>query len=816
MKKPFIFLSLSLAATAAAAQTTVKGVLLDSLSRAGEPYATVRILDPKGAIVTNFLTDENGAFSQTIHATGAHRILFSAVGRRTVERSVTLGAPTLSLDTLYISSIENTLEAATVTAQKALVKMETDKVTYDLASDVDSKTMTLLDMLRKVPLVVVDGQDNITVNGSGNFVVHVDGKPSPMFQQNTSQVMKSIPASYVRHIEVITNPGAKYDAEGVGGVLNLITAQGASGGQQRMDGYNGSLEAGMFNLGQRYNAFLNVQKKKVTWTFSATHNVNSLDGLKVGLVSEQDTPAGKSVNTVKGENDTHNYYSMVNAGLGYQLDDHNLFNVNVSGSRFANRQTNHLTQRFSGGFYGAGSGFDHLSKQRGDNYSLSVSADYQHTFPKHEGRMLTFSYLFSYSPNTSKNEELYSNGTTTLYDTTNRLLDGDAYSMEHLAQVDYVLPFAKVMKLNTGLKYTGRKNSSQQDWFYDRGGQYVLMPALATDYRQYSHIAAAYAEYEAQLKKWSLRAGLRYEHTWQRSDFKIGTTPDFHIDYGNLVPSASLSYAISQLQNLGLTYSMRISRPGLWYLNPALSSSASNVKVYGNPNLEAEKTHSLGLVYNFFSPLIYFNVQLNHAFNNNAIEQYSFYDADHVYNQTYGNVVKSRTSGFSLFVGFNPSQKTRIQLNTGFGYDDIRSDQLGYRNHGWTKNVMLGLQQTLWWKLKFSGNLIYRSRSYSLQGWNSGFKGLMGTLSRSFFKDKFDVSLFGMYTFGGRLKQESYLRGNDFSTMQTVKIPLKIIGVTLKWSFGNMKVKERKVSRTIENDDLKGGGDKQSSTIPGM
>ena len=128
----------------------------------------------------------------------------------------------IDLGTLYISDNVTQLGNVEVVAQKPLVKMTVDKMSYSVSDDVDAKTNTVLDMLRKVPMVTVDGSDNITVNGSSSFKVFVDGKPSVMMSSNPSQIFKNMPASSVQNIEVVTNPGAKYDAEGVGGVLNLI------------------------------------------------------------------------------------------------------------------------------------------------------------------------------------------------------------------------------------------------------------------------------------------------------------------------------------------------------------------------------------------------------------------------------------------------------------------------------------------------------------------------------------------------------------------------------------------------------------------
>lgn len=135
-------------------------------------------------------------------------------------------------------------------------------MTYDVQSDNDVKTNTVLDMLRKVPMVTVDGQDNITVNGQGSFKVYVDGKPNVMFSSNPSQIFKAMPASAVKSIEVVTNPGAKYDAEGVGGVLNIVMNNADGKAKTKLNGYNGSIAATISNKGYRGSTFLSGQQGK--------------------------------------------------------------------------------------------------------------------------------------------------------------------------------------------------------------------------------------------------------------------------------------------------------------------------------------------------------------------------------------------------------------------------------------------------------------------------------------------------------------------------------------------------------------------------
>ena len=181
-----------------AQQATVTGIVLDSLSREGEPAAIIQFfkapdMEKPVAFTT---TGTDGKFAQTLTGKGEYRLLFSNMGRKTVTRDFTLDGTLSSVDlgTILVQDDVQTLKAGSVTAQRPLVRMEVDRMTYDVANDVDSKTNTVLDMLRKVPMVSVDGQDNITVNGSSSFVVYVDGKPNQMISSNPSVVFKMMPA----------------------------------------------------------------------------------------------------------------------------------------------------------------------------------------------------------------------------------------------------------------------------------------------------------------------------------------------------------------------------------------------------------------------------------------------------------------------------------------------------------------------------------------------------------------------------------------------------------------------------------------------
>lgn len=261
------------AAQNAAPTFQIKGVLLDSLTQEGEPYATIKIVKkeaPANALKM-LVTDMKGKFQEKVPGTGNFVMTISSIGRNTIVKDFTVkaGEKLVDFGTLYITDASNELGQVEVVAQKPLVKADIDKIEYNVQDDPDSKSNSVLEMLRKVPLVTVDGEDNIKVNGSSSFKVYVNGKPNNMMSNNPTEVLKSMPANSIKHIEVITNPGPKYDAEGVGGILNIVTV--GSG----LEGYTATFSGNVSNMGAGGGLFGTVKSGKLT--VSARYNYNYND-----------------------------------------------------------------------------------------------------------------------------------------------------------------------------------------------------------------------------------------------------------------------------------------------------------------------------------------------------------------------------------------------------------------------------------------------------------------------------------------------------------------------------------------------------------
>ena len=790
---------------------SVKGILVDSLTNDGEPYATIRIAlteNPQKPVRLAVTTD-NGKFNEKLNQPGSYVISFSSVGKTTVQRNFTLTekAPNADLGTILISESAEMLKGVEVVAQKPLVKAEIDKVTYSMEDDPDSKTNSTLEMLRKVPLVTVDGEDNIQVNGSSNFKVHVNGKPNNMMSNNPKEVLKSLPANSVKAIEVITDPGAKYDAEGIGGILNIITISGSS-----MQGYTVSLNAGVNNRGYNAGAYGTVQVGKFTVTGNYSYN-------------HSDTPGNTSTsNREDFTSDTYKYLSQNSSGKNkgdfnfgslegsYEIDTLNLVSFSM--------------QMYGGAYDSWGTGKTLMQNSKKEhvysyntlinNYngygSIGANFDYQHSFKK-KGEYLTFSYRYNGTPDNSEASTEYEDIRDYPYDLRNQRYNNDARTDEHTFQLDYTNPISSMHDIDFGAKYILRNNKSESQYFKEYNGNYQVDESLTDNFKQTQDILAAYGDYKLKWKKMGAKVGVRYEHTFMNVEYDKMPEKNFDAGFDDIVPSMMLSYQLGPAKTLRANYNMRISRPGIWYLNPFKNTSDPTNISYGNPDLETEKSHSLSLGFSSYSAKFNVNANLGYSFVNNGIQNYSFMN-NGVMESTYGNIGHTQRTSLSLWMNWNPGNKTRISVNASGTYTDMRCDEsfLKQSNNGFYGNLFLNAQQTLPWDLRFSLYGGGSSPYISLQGKGSSYMYYGFSLSRSFLKEKrLSVSINTSNLFHKYLTFKGETVTDTFRSSYASKSQQQSYGLNISWRFGELKAQVKKANRTINNDDLMSGGGGQSS-----
>ena len=817
-KHTLVFMALALSGASAFAQApgplTVEGTVVDSLTQSPEPYATLRLLRPGEKQAFKALTaDANGHFRLELPKAGRYTLECAVLGKQTLRREVVAdGRTSVSLGTLRMQDITGALATATVTAARPLVKTEIDKIAYSLAEDPDAKTSTLLDMLRKVPLVTVDGEDEIKVKGSTGFKVYVNGKPNQMMSAKPADIFKVFPASAVKKIEVITDPGAKYDAEGLTGILNIVTEENA-----KTDGYTFSPTIGLTNRGMHGGLFGMVQAGK--FTLSANYSAGHSTQPDCSITQERESFADAE-NHLFRENgsvaDNSGTWHFGSLEASYELDKHNLFSLSAGimsyKGDFLYSSQSLMTQADGTRRYG----YAHRMEGKIDNPSFNLGFDYQHSFGK-EGQMLTLSYRLDNSPTRDTRRSTYSFAPDEvlpfeLADLSN--FDKKRFT-EQTGQVDFTSPLGKIHELSFGAKYINRQNRStalEQQRPSGSDADFATNDENSVRYRHQTDIVAGYAEYKLKLEKLSARIGTRYEYSHVRASYPGRAAAGFTKSLSDLVPNVSLGYSLSQLHMLKCSYSMRVGRPGINYLSPYVQHNNPTELSYGNPALESERYHSLSLDFSSFTPKLMVNASLGYGWSNNGTMEYQFMK-EGVLHKTFENMLHQKNLTLSAFVNWNLTQTTSLNLNGSARYDNFRCYRTGDHNYGASANAFLGLKQLLPWGLKANVMGGYNSGAVQAQGkGTSNFFHLL-TLSRSFLpEDRLTVTLQGVNFIHPRQKFTTRVETEAFRSVQTMRIEPYRIGVSLTYRIGKLQTQVKKAQRSIQNDDVMKGN---SSSAPG-
>lgn len=805
----------------------IQGILLDSITRQGEPYATIKVArkeSPQKA-VKMLVSDMNGKFKERVPGSGSFLLTITSVGRTTITRPFTAsqGEKLIDFGTMLVSDASNELGQIEVVAQKPLVKADVDKIEYNIQDDPDSQSNSLLEMLRKVPLVTVDGEDNIKVNGSSSFKVYVNGRPNNMMSNNPTEVLRSMPANSIKHIEVITNPGPKYDAEGVGGILNIVTV--GSG----MEGYTATFSGNVSNNGGGGSLFSTVQKGKLTvsarYNYDYSKQPKSHSGGTRTTLPERLTEHSSDVLYENSNKGNHRFHAG-SLEASYEIDTLRLVSMSFGlwgGGYRGNRDGHQL-----GSHPSLGELYEYATVGRTKNswFSIDGGIDYQRLFHT-QNRMLTFSYKINTNPSTSDDYTDYVNKTAVpewedfIHRLTNLHTDGKQHTTEHTFQVDYTTPIGKLHTIEGGVKYILRDNAADNDRYEQTSdspeADYAFDEEYSSHYKHQNDILAAYLGYGLKWKKLSGRLGLRYEFTHQEVKYLLGKGEDFQKDFNDLVPSASIGYQLTDLSNLRLGYNMRIYRPGIWYLNPYLDDSNPSNLSQGNPNLNSEKSHNLNLSYSNFTQKFNLNVGIHYSFTNNSIEHVNTLMQDteipglqnptgkEVLYSTYYNMGKNRTVGLNGYINWNATSNTRLYLNINGSYVYIKGAE-NLKNDGWTMFAFGGIQQTLPKDWRISLNLMGQTPWIMLQGKGSRFFDYNLSVNKSFLKKRLTLSAYASNFFKKYKRNSSHLEDVNFVQDSYNRYTRQRFGFSISYRIGELKASVKKATRSISNDDVKGGG----------
>lgn len=799
----FSIVCLYISGIAATPATTfqVKGIVTDSITGKGISYVTITV-QTADEVIKRLASDASGKFEIELNAPGKYDLVFHSIGYKLHKNEVELveGNPRVDLGTIAVAPSIETIGEVMVATARPLVRTETDKIIYSIEADPESKTNSAIEMLRKVPMVTVDGEDNIMLRGSSNFRILLNGKNSSMLSQNPKDVLRSLPASSIRDIEVITNPSSKYEAEGVGGIINIITTR------RQVDGFMGRVNAGVDTRGG-FNTGLYATTKINKFGFSMNYGNNLFNQPRNISESKRENLLSETnrFTETNGTNKYNGLFHYLMSEASYEIDTFNLVSLSFMGQTGNYTGTGEMMTTDFDLNRNITRQFRNLTEMGNMFGMISGNIDYQRTFKKPD-KTFTISYKMDYSPRNSDNRNEIDGLLN--YTSYNQKSTNDAYGLEQTIQVDYFNPVNKTHQVETGLKYILRQNVSESDVLRMTDGEWVRDMTRINDLDYDQHIIGLYAGYLLKIKKFSFKTGLRAEGTINDGHFKSVKDTSFTNKLFNLVPYVTLSQNLDKGQNVRLSYTQRLSRPGIWYLNPFYNDLDPLNVSYGNPKLDAEVSHSFDFTYGKFSPKYNLNISLNSAFANNTIQSISTMQANGVRVTTYENIGKNQRFGANMYGSLRFGTKFTLNSNLGVSHISIESnDARNLSNSGFMYNGNLNMRVIPWKNGSFSAFGGVYSSGVMLQG-RSGTQ-YFNSISymQEFFDKKLTASLSVSDPFRKRMKYESTFDDPTFTQSSVNYIYNRMLRVNVSYRFGQMKGEIRKAKRGIRNDDLKSGGD---------
>ncbi|MBS1916040.1 MAG: TonB-dependent receptor [Bacteroidetes bacterium] len=811
--KPLILAVLTcITVVAAVAQSNlqplrIKGSVFDSVSGKPLAYVTIMLQDARTKTpVKSVISKDDGSFEVSV-SKGKNYLLvlaFTGYAGKTIE----VKNDNTDFGKIALSPSTKQMKEVTITATRPVMKRQIDGISYDVSADPESPALTALDMMRKVPMISVDASDNIQLKGNSNYKILINGKESALVAKNPSDVLRAMPATNIEKIEVITTPPAKYDAEGLAGIINIITKKkidegyniGVNGRYNTVWGpginLNGTLKQGKFGM----SAYIGMNKRgNQTTNFGNTQNFFADNSLL-----KQD-----GANTFNG----HNKYG--NIELSYEIDSLNLLTGSVE---FYKGQNNQNSDQLSS-LFDANNIIQQQYRLDNSGYNtwqgLDAAVNYQLGFKKDKNRLLTLSYKYSYSPNKQYNDIILSD--TLDYNLPNYRQYNNAGNKEHTVQIDYVHPFKK-LTLEAGGKAILRNNFSdfETNIYDDTTKEYVLNTTQSNNFNYHQDIYSLYNSYQYKLDKWTAKAGLRLEHTSISANF-VSVGSSVSQDYNNLIPSVSIQRNFDK-NSITFGYTDRISRPGIYQLNPFIDQSNPKFINTGNPNLKPELNHTFELNYSNFAKHAV-NIGLSYAFSSNSIQNVTSLEktagGDTVTLTTYENLGSNSRLGLSVNTNFTIIKDLTVNLNAQGGHVWLKGAYNGqlYTNKGFTGNAFFNAGY------KFGKNKAYRvgidagifSGNVNLQGQSSGFIFTSYVVSKTFMNKKATIAFVANNPYSQLFTYHSHTTTPDFYQYSFGQEPYRAFTLRFNFKFGRLNSDIKRNQRGINNDDTKAGKAASSS-----
>ena len=822
MRKIFTVLFCSLLSTVALAQDPagvqenvpqkgtgrISGSVIDSDTNQPVEFANVALINPAtGKPVDGSVCDDKGKFVINKVAEGTFNVAVSFIGyeTQTVNGIKVDKHGDVNMGLIKLGTATKVLQEVVVEGQKALIEERVDRTIYNAENDQTTRGGDATDVLKRVPMLSVDMDGNVSLRGSQNITVLINYKPSTIMASSVADALKQIPADQIKTVEVITSPSAKYDAEGSGGIINIVTKKNT------MQGATLNVDAGVGTRGSNLGLNGNYRTGKMGfslggWGRSMYNVTGAYDNSQL---TRDAATSSEFLNLQQAGTRSHGLFGHYNLGWDYDINKNNLLAASVRfGARNnVNYQDDLLTEAYNNGALSNSSLRDVQTNDLSN--TVDVNLTYTHLYEKPQKE---FSLMALYSKNNRNND--FENRTKEENDA--ELFMGyknlnDSYNQEMTLQADYQTPIGTTQILEFGGKDIMRKAYSDYSYLTDDDGDgnYVISDSqsLTNNLNYNQNIVSGYTAYTLNLKKgYSLKAGARYEYTTIQAFTK--TEEDIDIpSYGVLVPSVNLSKKLTQGGTLKVAYNRRIQRPSIQFLNPNVQSSNQINASVGNPLLNPEYTNNYELSYSTFIKGTSLNFTSFVRNTTGSIQRVRnpMGDEGQILT-TYENIGQEDAYGLSVFANVNIG---KLSLNGGSDvYYAVLDNHVDSHNEGWVVSGRLFGSYNLgkgWGLQAFS---FARGRQIQLQGFQGSF-GMYSLGIKKDLKDKKGSIGFGAENFitpAIKIKGQTTTELIDQSSL-TIMHNMSF-RITFSYRLGKMNVDSKpKRSRSIDNDDLKDGGD---------
>ena len=764
---------------------TIKGVIIDSALHEVVSNVSVIVVETgRTQFIKGAVSKENGSFKLKGLPLKQYSLTFSCIGYKT--KTIQLPAFTsaiIDLNNILLVPAALQLKEVQITTKKQLIGYDIDKIIYNVDEDPEKEILSALDMLRKIPLLTVNADDDLLVNGSSNYQVLLNGNTSSLFANNATDVLKAMRASIIKTVEVITNPPSRYDAEGTAGIINIITYK------KKITGYAGAVN-GAVESPNAYNVSSYLTGGIGKWGFSCQFASNAqknptgsnrfLRYDKLRYTQLQQTGATSNKNS----------FRYMNGEVSYRVGVHDIiiinYNVNgSSGNDIFKQQVQLLDSAHK-----LNAAWFRLNSGENNGNGFDVGMKYQHNFKRSDKQLLMVSYKLINSVNNS-NADFVMVPLLNYYGELSKTNNNEG-QREHSLQIDYVQPI-KQHTLELGIKSGFRTNKS--DYFYKNkvpGDSFVLDQALTNNFNYHQHIQAVYSSIYLKKGGWGLRIGTRIEQTKVDANFKSAHASVVQ-NYFNFIPNINLLRKLKGSNMMRLSYTQRIERPGLYYLNPYVNLTDPRNVSFGNPQLKPAITHMFSLAYNTFIRKFYFSVTLLHNYTNNSIQQYTTLSADTSATTTFGNIGQQQTTGLALTGNSTFLKRLSVNINSNMSYIQFTSIIKGNRlnNKGLTFSMFGSVSYRFNKGWRISGDAGFNSRGLSVQGRTGGFIKNSISANKQFLKNnKAGISLLVNSPF--QKKRYSFNEVNDpsFYQLQQSWSLMRRFVISFNYSFGKVGSKK--------------------------